>query len=101
MSGAIPGGPTPGNRCAHAGAWLTDVNMTDSKNSRQRLDFLLAECVRLDASDVHLAPNLPPYLRIHGILEPRETLGVVDVGQMEGLAEELMKPFDRGPLQKT
>src|SRR4051794_8665445 len=25
MSAAIPGGPTPGNRCAHPGAWLSSI----------------------------------------------------------------------------
>lgn len=38
--------------------------------ARELLDRLLAECKRRDASDVHLAPGLPPYLRVHGVLEP-------------------------------
>ena len=32
------------------------------------LESLLGECVRQDASDLHLVPDLPPYLRVEGLL---------------------------------
>src|ERR1043165_6306467 len=75
--------------------------MTDSPTSQEQLDFLLAECVRLDASDVHLAPHLPPYLRIHGILEAQQALGSVPAARLEELARALMKSFDSAALEKT
>jgi twitching motility protein PilT len=65
------------------------------------LDFLLAECVRLDASDVHLAPGLPPCLRIHGILGPRAGSEPVPAAQIETLASQLMKSIDPTALAKT
>lgn len=34
------------------------------------LNALLAECVALNASDIHLVPGVPPYFRQHGELRP-------------------------------
>ena len=62
---------------------------------------LLAECVRLDASDLHLAPGLAPYFRIHGILEPHEKLPPVTPEEVNALAAELGHAFDRTALERT
>src|SRR5436190_21227960 len=70
-----------------------------SDGAGKLLDELLAECVRQDASDLHLAPDLPPYLRVHGVLEPQAS-GPLSAGQIDSLAEELMRPFDRKPLDE-
>jgi twitching motility protein PilT len=64
---------------------------------RTELQTLLAECVRLDASDLHLAPGLPPYFRVHGILAPTEGPPV----PLDGIAQELMAPFGSTGLQTT
>ncbi len=69
--------------------------------ARRHLDELLSECVRLDASDVHLAPGLPPYFRVHGILGPREGREPLSPAQTGALAEEVARGFDPGPLTRT
>jgi twitching motility protein PilT len=53
------------------------------------LDRLLTECVGRDASDLHLAPGLPPYFRVHGPLEPIADLGIVSAEQTVAIANEL------------
>ena len=40
------------------------------ETSGLRIETLLEECVRLDASDLHLQVGLPPILRIDGALQP-------------------------------
>lgn len=39
-------------------------------SSSATLEHLLSACVRLNGSDVHLSPGLPPHIRIHGELIP-------------------------------
>ena len=53
------------------------------------------ECVRLDASDVHISPGLVPYFRVHGMLEPHATFPVITAEGAEALATELSRTFDR------
>src|SRR3989338_981172 len=52
------------------------------------LDFdkLLVTGVERGASDLHLKPNAPPILRIHGRLIPQQDLGVISVEEMDGIA---------------
>ena len=38
------------------------------------LESLLGECVRQDASDLHLVPDLPPYLRSGGPASSRRPI---------------------------
>ncbi|MBI4246293.1 MAG: type IV pilus twitching motility protein PilT, partial [Candidatus Rokubacteria bacterium] len=42
------------------------------------------------ASDLHLKPNAPPILRIHGRLLPQSDLGVVSVQDMEDIARRAL-----------
>src|SRR4051812_6739690 len=60
--------------------------MTTSE-ARPLLEELLAECGRQDASDLHLAPDLPPYLRVQGVLEPQTQLGPLSPSRLAGLAD--------------
>src|SRR5205809_447564 len=53
------------------------------------LDKLLIRSVERGASDLHLKPNSPPVLRIHGRLVPQPDLGVVSVGEMEDIARHI------------
>jgi len=69
--------------------------------ARQTLNELLLECKRQDASDLHLAPNLPVYLRVHGILEPQTARGPMAPELLAGIGEELSKGFDRSSLDRT
>lgn len=66
-------------------------------------DFLnrwLAECVRQDASDLHLAPDLPPYLRVHGILYPQPEDGPVAPALLEAVSRSLVRA-DQDSLERT
>jgi len=54
------------------------------------LDKLLATSVERGASDLHLKPNSPPILRIHGRLLPQPELGVVSVQDMEAVARRVL-----------
>jgi twitching motility protein PilT len=67
---------------------------------RTALGELLAECVRLDASDVHAAPGLPPYFRVHGLLEPNASFQALSEENVNALAEDLARGFDRSPLER-
>ncbi|MCL4207047.1 MAG: Flp pilus assembly complex ATPase component TadA [Pirellulaceae bacterium] len=65
------------------------------------LNELLAECVRLDASDLHLAPGLPPYLRVEGILEPQEHRPRLAPAEIEAVAAWMTRDLDQTPLRTT
>lgn len=45
-------------------------NKPNGPSPAEQLQRLLSECIRLNASDLHLSPGLPPYLRIDGELKP-------------------------------
>ena len=71
-------------------------------NERETLlDQLLEACVEQDASDLHLAPDLPPYFRIHGVLEPSAQFPAVSSEQMTALADRLAVGFDKQSLERT
>jgi len=82
-----------------------DQSKSNSKmapsRAKELLDSLLTECVRQDASDLHLSPDLPPYLRVEGLLEPQQDRPAVSRDEIDALAELLTAEFDRGPLERT
>src|SRR6266705_543274 len=63
------------------------------------LDQLLMRSVERGASDLHLKPNSPPVLRIHGRLVPQPDLGVVSVGEMEDMARHILSERTYGQLK--
>jgi twitching motility protein PilT len=65
------------------------------------LTHLLGTCVQLDASDLHLAPGLPPYFRVHGVLGPQADHPVVSNEQVKSLADRLITDFNRPSLDRT
>lgn len=69
--------------------------------STQLLVSLLAECVRQDASDLHLCPGLPPYLRLEGVLEPQKQLPPLEPQQLAGIADHLAAGLSREPLDRS
>jgi twitching motility protein PilT len=71
------------------------------QESRALLERLLAECVRQDASDLHIAPNLPAHLRVHGVLELQHAYGVLRPAATEGLADVLCEGFNRTTISTT
>ncbi len=61
-------------------------------------DKLLITGVERGASDLHLKPNAPPILRIHGRLVPQGDLGVVSTEEMDEIAKRL--GLDPGEVRK-
>ncbi len=53
------------------------------------LETLFALCEEFDASDIHLAPDLPPRFRIRGRLLEKGTLKPFDVRSVDAIAMEL------------
>lgn len=62
---------------------------------------LLAECVRRDASDLHLAPGGPPYFRVHGVLVPAADRPPLTPADLAAAAETFLRPTDRPVLDRT
>jgi twitching motility protein PilT len=62
------------------------------------LESLLDDCVRRDASDLHFAPDLPVYLRIHGVLEPQTDHPRIAAEQIKSIADHLAALSHRPPL---
>lgn len=62
------------------------------------LETLLRDCVKHDASDLHLAPDLPPYLRLHGVLEPQPDHPRVAADQIEAISKHLAAQSNRPHL---
>jgi twitching motility protein PilT len=69
--------------------------------ANRTLHSLLAECVRCDASDLHLVPGLPPYLRVEGVLEPQHDRPALSPEATEAIARQLAAEISREPLEKT
>ena len=65
------------------------------------LESFLAECVRQDASDLHMAADLPPYLRVEGQLEPQSGLPRLTAADTEAVAAHLARGLSRAPLEST
>src|SRR5213594_828564 len=63
------------------------------------LDKLLIRSVERGASDLHLKPNSPPVLRVHGRLVPQPDLGVVSVAEMEDMARHILSERTYGQLK--
>jgi len=72
-----------------------------ASDARAMLERLLAECVRLDASDLHVAPNLKAHMRVHGILELQHEFGVLAPAMTEALADVLCEGFNRATISTT
>lgn len=67
------------------------VNDPTPSDAVARLDGLLNECVRLDASDLHLAPEMPPFFRIHGDLIPYDQQPSLTREEVDALCAELLR----------
>ncbi len=80
---------------------MTTSIATGPVSAGSLLADLLVECVRLDASDVHLSPGLAPYFRVHGLLEPHNTLPPITGAEVDALAAQLGRAFDRTSLERT
>jgi twitching motility protein PilT len=50
---------------------------------------VVREGISLDSSDVHLAADHPPLLRVHGELRPSQTVGVLSDAEVRGVVEQM------------
>lgn len=75
-------------------------NITTPPSVVRLLESLLNECVQRDASDVHFAPDLPVYLRIHGVLEPQTDHPRIAADQIKAIADHLAALSDRPSLER-
>ncbi len=53
-------------------------------------DKLLITSIERGASDLHLKPNAPPILRVHGRLIPQSDLGIISAQDMETIAAKAL-----------
>lgn len=60
------------------------ANASNSGNNL-RVELLLEECIRRDASDLHLQYGLPPILRVNGALAPIAGLPPLNVKMLEDI----------------
>jgi len=63
------------------------------------LASLFAECVRRDASDVHLAPGLPPYFRVHGALAAAPGAAPLTPEDVRALSASLLRASGTAGLE--
>jgi len=66
--------------------------------ARDLLTILLRRGLDLGASDIHLAPGLPPHYRVHGELGPDRQASPLGVACLRSMARELLVQARRGPL---
>jgi twitching motility protein PilT len=64
------------------------------------LDALLRACIERGASDVHLKPDAPPILRVHGRLEPQSDWDVVTAEFMDQTARRMLDERLYGQLRE-
>jgi len=65
------------------------------------LDDLLSDCVRLDASDVHLVPGRAPFFRVHGVLEAQAERVPLTPADLDVIVETLTRNFDRDAMTRN
>jgi twitching motility protein PilT len=65
------------------------------------LHEMMTECVAADASDLHIAAGMFPFLRIHGVLEAQEQYGVLTAAMTQTFGEILIRGYDGSSLDRT
>ena len=80
---------------------ITADSAPNSMTPEALLQQLLIRCVKCDASDLHIAPGLPAFLRIHGILEPQADLGLLTPEMTADMGEVIGRGFDRAAFERT
>ena len=71
-----------------------------NQSGTELLNRLLAECVRTQASDMHLSSGRPPYVRIEGEIIPRPQLGTLTAEGMENIVRAITANMDHGEVLK-
>lgn len=71
-----------------------------ASQSDMRIEILLEECVRRNASDLHLQVGLPPMLRVDGSLMPIAGKGIIDEQEIEKLIFSVLDEEQKNILIK-
>ena len=72
---------------------------TPPTTHQDQLDRLVQRCVAENASDLHLAPDHPPYLRTQGILQPIDGEPTLSSETLDGMMRHLTKDLKTDSLQ--
>src|SRR5437764_497734 len=70
------------------------------KVAAPKIELLLEEVVKRDASDLHLQVGLPPMLRIDGELKQVEEAGVLDPDDVEKIVNSMLEQDQKQTLLK-
>lgn len=68
--------------------------------SSVRIEVLLEECIKRNASDIHIQVGLPPILRIDGALQPIQNTPVLTQDMIEKLVFSTLDSMQRETLSK-
>lgn len=77
-------------------------NLDEVRNAADpaaKFQQLLALCVELGASDLHLVSDLPPHARVEGPLRPVGE--ILSATELNAMVEHLLTGRDRTPLERT
>ncbi len=69
--------------------------------SLPHVDDILRRTVEMDASDLHLAPGLPPIARVYGDLVPLDDLPRLTPDDIRDLLFPVLKPYHREELESS
>ena len=73
---------------------------TNASNKEMRIETLLEECVKRNASDLHIQVGLPPILRIDGALVPMAGMSVLKEDVVQKLVFATLDSEQRETLSK-
>lgn len=73
---------------------------TESKTKSVKIEDLLEEVVKQDASDLHLTVGMPPMLRVDGALKPVEELSPLKAEDVEKLTFSVLDDVQKDILKK-
>ena len=88
--------PTTSTIAAAAAAASTPTAVPSSV----RIEVLLEECIKKNASDIHIPVGLPPILRIDGALQPIQNTPILTEDMVEKLVFSTLDSMQRETLSK-
>ncbi|MBP5512413.1 type IV pilus twitching motility protein PilT [Candidatus Saccharibacteria bacterium] len=88
--------PTTSSIAAAAAAAATPTAVPSSV----RIEVLLEECIKKNASDLHIQVGLPPILRVDGALQPIQNTPVLNEDMIEKLVFSTLDSMQRETLSK-
>ena len=96
VAGSESAVPTTSTIAAAAAAAATPTAVPSSV----RIEVLLEECIKKNASDIHIQVGLPPILRVDGALQPIQNAPVLTEDMVEKLVFSTLDSMQREVLSK-